>query len=330
MKTMPAGAEIGFLPKAAQAKFEGFELRAEELYQVAQVAQERVRDEVHGIRDLQAALTHFAPSPNLVRNADGSMTRVDAPEVVRTKRLIEAARERRAIFEARAAEKGAQHQEQVRLNTTIREWLTGAQHLLIAPMPDVEVKTRKGENVADAVERVRRRVRELKADLVRAERAPIFAAEAKERARAYVEDIARLAKPDVFGLVEGRGDIRWPMLASASTNALMSPSGFILEVPGRIHDGLALTALLHRDALLAVLDREIDAVADDANALTDADRARLTAQAVRDILATEREEEGLIALAETEGREITRRGDVDPRAVLQVYTIDTHELAEAA
>jgi hypothetical protein len=55
-------------------------------------------------------------------------------------------------------------------------------------------------------------------------------------------------------------------------------------------DVLALLCWLHRDTLIARLESEIDIEADDANALTDEQRAIREAELLRDMLATERAE----------------------------------------
>jgi cell division septum initiation protein DivIVA len=75
-------------------------------------------------------------------------------------------------------------------------------------------------------------------------------------------------------------------------------------------------AWLYADDLKAALAAEIDAIADDATALTPDKRRAREAELKGQILAAERMEEALIESAEEAGSEILRRADADFRAVL--------------
>ncbi len=85
--------------------------------------------------------------------------------------------------------------------------------------------------------------------------------------------------------------------------------------------GSAMTAdalaWLHRDALIAALDREIDALGV-VGGLTDAKRASRTAELRAAILDIERVEEGVIEAALSEGTVIARRPDASPLAILGI------------
>jgi hypothetical protein len=78
-------------------------------------------------------------------------------------------------------------------------------------------------------------------------------------------------------------------------NADPSAIGFV-ELP----DMLAILAWLHRDALIAALDREIDEVADDPNALTDEQRRKAEVEILADLLAIERKECALVKTAQSQ------------------------------
>jgi hypothetical protein len=75
-------------------------------------------------------------------------------------------------------------------------------------------------------------------------------------------------------------------------------------------------AWLERDRLIAALDHDIDAIADDGAALSDDDRAARLADLAGRALDLERREEELICLAANDGIVIHRRPAADPRAVL--------------
>lgn len=170
------------------------------------------------------------------------------------------------------------------------------------------VSVRKGETVVDAIERCRRRGRELQSDLLAARAAPRPSAEAKKIARTQIEGLAETGRPDVLNVVEYGEQIKWPE----------DPGHFIANQgppPAQVNT-VALLAWLNRDALIAAVSREIDEVADDANALTDEERGKRTKTVGADLLAVQREEEDFIGLAAKQGLPVARRSDADPRAVL--------------
>ena len=68
----------------------------------------------------------------------------------------------------------------------------------------------KNETVTDAVERLRRRGRELKADLHRIASAPYPSSYAKQRARGQIEALAMQGAPDVSMLIEHDREIVRP------------------------------------------------------------------------------------------------------------------------
>ena len=64
---------------------------------------------------------------------------------------------------------------------------------------------------------------------------------------------------------------------------------------------------LLKTQLIQAVETEIDAISDDAAALTEADRSRLLAEVERDALAVEREEEFFIRGAQEAGVAVRRR-----------------------
>jgi hypothetical protein len=157
----------------------------------------------------------------------------------------------------------------------------------------------------DALEKRRRRIRELLADLRQADAAPYPASEAKQRAREELKQLAERGRPNVFPLIEQRQAIRWPELPQTRYDVATNKD--------RVTDTVAMFAWLHRDVLMTAIEREIDESAGDAQALTDAQRAERFKILLGDLLTTEREEEELIQAA---AFHVDRRADADPRAVL--------------
>ncbi len=172
----------------------------------------------------------------------------------------------------------------------------------------------KGESIIDAIERCRRRVRELAANLQSVHAAPITSARAKQLMRNQVADIAARGTPDIFPLIEHGEQIAWPKLDQKfSVSTTGGHAGF---ARGEIFDPIAMQIWLHRDAVVTALDREIEKCADDKSALDDAARAGRVKELLADMFAMERDEESLIETAAARDFKIDRRQDADPRAVL--------------
>jgi hypothetical protein len=173
-------------------------------------------------------------------------------------------------------------------------------------------RRQNGESFSEAVERCRRRVRELVADGHRVRSAPWPSGEAKQRARAEIERFSERGHPNLLAMIESPdSSIGWAerqfsdvRIGDRMLAAVGDPSA------------LALLVWLHRDTLIERIEQEIDLVADDQHALATAQRAELLKPIEKDRLAAEREEEFLISTAIAEGNMMLRRCDADPRAVL--------------
>lgn len=183
----------------------------------------------------------------------------------------------------------------------------GATKLHKGPAP----VTQKREAPVDAVERCRRRLRELEADRHRIASAPWHSTEAKQRARAEIDTLAERGEPSVLPLIESQEGIYWP--ERACTDVVVG--GRLISSFGD-PNGLPLFFWLNREAITEKIERLIDEVADDNSALTKQNRAERIAEIDRDRLATQRDEEFFIGRAITDGMTVLRRADADPRAVL--------------
>ncbi|MGJ5180393.1 hypothetical protein ACQR16_24495 [Bradyrhizobium oligotrophicum] len=193
----------------------------------------------------------------------------------------------------------------------------------IVPADDIDVASvlKKGETVAAALDRIRRRLRELDADEHRVKSAPIPAAYAKAQARAAIEQLAERGTPDVSALVEAGHAIGWPLtMQRLGLAAIVGKTGdqIVGNAMGEVIDTAALFVWLHRDALVARLEREIDAITDDVAALSPQDRERKLSEIAQDKLAIERSEASLVWSLQRDGLPVEHRTDADPRAVLGV------------
>lgn len=191
---------------------------------------------------------------------------------------------------------------------------------MLAMHPAIKPELRKGETAIDAVERLRRRVRELKADVDRTRAAPWPSKMAKGRMRERIDELAEAAKPRVDWLIEHGEPLEFQnMSVQVSVAATDRPMLGFAEVP----DVLGLLIWLQREAMIAALDRAIDEVADDEAALTLEQRQKAERQTLADLLATEREEIATIDVGRTrtQGMSLDYRSDSDPRAVLGIELV---------
>jgi hypothetical protein len=187
---------------------------------------------------------------------------------------------------------------------------------------EVEPKLNKGEaGLLDAIENRRRRCRELRADLARISAAPFPSSHAKAQMREIVEHAATRGAPSVSLLVEyDRREIGWPMTQLRSdVRGGEHPALAFAEVP----DTVALFAWLHRDALIAALDVEIDTEADDKAALSHEARQKAEAEVQADLLAVERDEAALVWQAMAQSLPCEHRSDCSPVAILGVTLVTT-------
>lgn len=143
---------------------------------------------------------------------------------------------------------------------------------------------------------------------------------AKARAVAHINALAEGGAPNVLPMVEvGVDEIGWPVhMARLPLVAVVEGADIAGFARGSQVDALALLCWLHRDELIKKVSLQIDAVADDRNALSDEGRAEAIAKIKQAILAAEREEEAAIRRLGEIGHVIERRIDCDPRAVLGI------------
>lgn len=178
-------------------------------------------------------------------------------------------------------------------------------------------KLNKGETVLDAVERLRRRGRELKADAHRIQSALFPAAYAKQRMREQIEALAQAGEPVVSDVIERDRQIVWPTQQVQSTVYNAQPGAVAFA---ELEAAVPILVWLHKEALIKRLDAEIDAEADDKAALSHEARQQREAEVMGDLLAVERDEAELIWQAQAKGLPVEHRSDINPVALLGVVT----------
>jgi hypothetical protein len=185
-------------------------------------------------------------------------------------------------------------------------------------------KLLKGEGIIDTIERLRRRCRELKADAHRISSSPFPSSYCKQRMRAQVEALAMQGAPNVSALIEIDGKVEFQTQRLQSEVHAERRLLAFAQVP----DTLALTCWLHKDALIAALDREISTESDDPNSLSHEAREMAEAEVMSDLLLTERDICSLIWRGQADGLPVEFPADISPLAILQVQLITVPRTTE--
>jgi hypothetical protein len=176
-----------------------------------------------------------------------------------------------------------------------------------------------GANFAAVIERHRMRLRELAADAHRVLSSPYPSKDAKAKARAQIEAIAEASAPDVDGLVEHLSPIMF-----ATKN--MQSQVYNVETPAiafhEVEDGLGFMIWLHRDQVIARVEKEIDGCSDDKAALCEIQRSEMAATINADTLEVHRRICALIWHAEQQhGQTLDFASDTPPEALLGIRLV---------
>jgi hypothetical protein len=178
--------------------------------------------------------------------------------------------------------------------------------------PVAAPKLPKGESLDDAIETRRRRLRELAANVDRYRAAPLHSSVVLQAEIRRIDAHAKRGAPDADPAIETGAALTWPVVRFREVFPIVGKLEF--ERP----DTMAILCHLFRPQMIEAAKAAIAAAADDAAALSDADRARLIGEAQRDALAVEREECALVKAAIAAGQPASFRPDTDPRAMLDL------------
>jgi len=177
-----------------------------------------------------------------------------------------------------------------------------------------------GDPALDAIERLRRRVRELRADQHRIASAPYPSSYVKQRMRVQIEALAIQGAPVVSDLIEHDRKVVWPtqMLRSEVYNTEVPSLAF-----AELDAAVPLLVWLHQDFLIKRLDAEIDTEADDKAALSHEARQKAEAEVMGDLLSIERDESSLVWQAQVQNLPVEHRHDISPLALLGLRLVTT-------
>ncbi|MFL9826941.1 hypothetical protein [Rhodoplanes sp. SY1] len=304
---------IDLLPPLAAERLRAFRVAAADARAAAHHHGDRLADLRDQRREAERELARLRHYPGVRPSEDDQ--RVKALNASMERAAAEIAE--LAVVHATRADKAAAVSGLVH---RVESWLKELPHsAIVSDAISAPPVVPKKSSVLDMIEARRRRVRELTADRRRVEAAPVPSAIVKARMVAEISRIAEAGAPDVSGAIEGGELVRWP---TGTVHVGIAGAGVGSTT---VHDALAVVAWLHRDALVKKLCNEVDAIADDANALNDAERADQLAQIERDVLVAEREEVALVELAAEQGTPIAHRSDVAVPALLGIVVTNGEE-----
>jgi hypothetical protein len=246
-----------------------------------------------------------------------NLPQTDARVIAAIKALEKATAEAARISELREVRSAAWSAASLTLSN-VETWLRiGRPHCTTLEQFDGPQQTlNKGEDVVSAIERHRRRNRELQADLHRIRSAPNPASFAKRKLREQVEQLAQRGAPVVSGVIEHGDKLQFQREQMHNIPKAPAAIGY-----AEVIDPIALVAWLLKDAVIKRLDAAIDAESDDDAALSHEAREKAEAEALSDILANDRSESFFLALAQSQGMQIGHRSDISPLALLGLRLI---------
>jgi hypothetical protein len=176
---------------------------------------------------------------------------------------------------------------------------------------------RKGEHIADGVERYRHRRRELGAEAHRVNSATWPSSPKTEEAKARIEQWAEAGAPNFDDMIEHNAPLAFPTMTLSSLVRGETPS---LAHTNPTVDAFAVMCWLLKDQMLKTICAGLDEAAyGDKEALSQAQRDEMLATISADMLAVERSECALIWHAEAKNNEIIDfRADTSPQSLLGV------------
>ncbi len=278
------------LPPRARDRYHRIREMARDMSLVARSARDAANDAITLREQRARELRHVTENLERMLGRTGDVT--ERPEHQRA----QAAFDRAAADATRARDVADRKAERSAPIIALAQQLERSLDRISPDLTDDETRARmkKGEGHDAALERIRREIGSRRADAQAVRTAPTPSSEAIALMHQQVDALAKRGAPDCFGLVEQRGDIAFPTLKAKITRWTSSSDGSrtVLD-PTAGHadspDALAVLAWLARDDLKAALETEIRQIADDANALTPAERQTRLAALEADIAELERE-----------------------------------------
>ena len=161
-------------------------------------------------------------------------------------------------------------------------------------------------------------LRELAADLHKVRSSPWPSSVAKAAAKAQIDALAEAAAPDIDRCIEHGLPVSFPtVMQTALVRGTETPALAFAEAP----DAFGFLCSMFRDQVLAKINEDLDAIANDEEALSEQQRQEMEAQISNDMLSVERSECSLIWRADASGDVIDFRNTTSPQAVLGIRLV---------
>lgn len=306
------------MPPKARAKLEALREERDELRAITLAASDAVKEAIAAKNDAERRLKFLRENNP---NAAGGQVPEDHPAVVEAQAKLDRATRELAKRREKLDAVSERYGRVGGLVEDIERWLKALPADLTITEHRETIKFKKGERAAD-VEKIRAERDALLQQLSAVRTAPRPSDQVKAAVRAQVEALAKIGKPDVTGALNHGEEVHWP---TAPLDLRLIGTEAPGVVGGSAPNALAVLAWLHKNALLAAIEAEIDANANDEAALTDEQRAAREKQLLAQILENERREEAAIVAA---GGAILRRREADPRAVLGLADMPAPEVRQ--
>jgi hypothetical protein len=289
---------LAFLPAKARLKAQRLvaaAIDAESAFMAVIARQERLREEIGDARLAQRqAVARVQAHTDRVEEHQAAAAEFDSVIAELTGEL--------ARHEGERARREQRRYDSAQLVAQVRSWLetvsAGNAHLvMVAPPPP---RLCDGEGLIEAINRIRAEINAARQELLALQRAPLPTGEMREKARAFVDELATVGRP---------------MLRTASGT-------FAIDWHPGVHGGpmapasVAIMAAMFPDRLLELIEAEINKVS--GAGFGSRERPGRQLHFEDRIIALERTEELLIEQANDNGHDVGRRPQASPIAVLGV------------
>jgi hypothetical protein len=198
----------------------------------------------------------------------------------------------------------------------IRHWIGSQNTAAVFEMaPVAKAALHDGRTICETIEEMRNQIDALQTHLRVVRAAPLPKATLKDMAAQFVQELAAHARPRISAGSNGL------------TVAFTAPGADTMAHHGDI---AAFMCWLSPTSMIAALEREISALPETQAAMPKAEQIQRAAKLAEQLLELERQEEALIEMAASDGLDVMRRADADPRAVLGIAVAAKAKALEAA
>jgi hypothetical protein len=311
--------QIELLPEGAQDRLRKLRLRSSDSHAVVPRHEEIAESSMAKIA-AAAALSRLTNHPQEF----GSGLKPGDPRVVAAERHLAKMTADFARLQELQQVRTAAFQSASQAASACETWLKSGVPggcTLEEPIETETPKLLKGETVLDGIERLRRRGRELKADIHRVRSACYTKAEAMALVSATVENWGSNGI-DTSATIE---HLSQPTIPTKTVQAMVrnvpgAPAAVVfVEVP----DVVGIFSTVLKDQFIAWLAADVDRNADPEGALSHDQRQQQEAELTGDLLDIERQEAALVWRAMDERLPVEHRADISPLALLALRLVTT-------